>query len=191
MPPVNVIPHEDNLGVAVKDAMNALGDSQQSQPLNSVRSESLETEKNPGNEENGDEKKPPKSADAASEDCEIVEIKEHPKPMILSTSDSKTPTEVVTVTTTVASTVASTQSNATAQSSVVSTSTTTMPSSSNSLGAEVQNYQNQKQPAQYLAPPPAYRTASLVFKLLQIGSYQIRSYSEMNPNRLRVLFNTQ
>jgi len=43
----------------------------------------------------------------------------------------------------------------------------------------------------YITPAPAYRTVTLVFKLLQIGNYHIRSYSEMNPNRLRVLFNTQ
>jgi len=40
-------------------------------------------------------------------------------------------------------------------------------------------------------PPPPYRTATLVFKLLVIGGYQFRSFSEVNPNRLRVLFNTQ
>jgi len=39
--------------------------------------------------------------------------------------------------------------------------------------------------------PPPYRTATLVFKLLQIGSYCFRSFSDVNPNRLRVLFNTQ
>jgi hypothetical protein len=42
-----------------------------------------------------------------------------------------------------------------------------------------------------VGPPPPYRTATLVFKLLQIGNYQFRSFSEINPNRLRVLFNTQ
>lgn len=42
-----------------------------------------------------------------------------------------------------------------------------------------------------IGPPPPYRTATLVFRLLQIGSYQFRSFSEVNPNRLRVLFNTQ
>lgn len=49
----------------------------------------------------------------------------------------------------------------------------------------------EKSGGQYVGPPPAYRTATLVFKLLQIGTYQIRSFSEVNPNRLRVLFNTQ
>ena len=40
-------------------------------------------------------------------------------------------------------------------------------------------------------PPPPYRTSTLVFKLLIIGSYRFRSFSHGNPNRLRVLFNTQ
>lgn len=48
------------------------------------------------------------------------------------------------------------------------------------------------EPPRYaIPPPPPYRTATLVVKLLQIGAYQIRSFSNVNPNRLRVLFNTQ
>ena len=40
-------------------------------------------------------------------------------------------------------------------------------------------------------PPPPYRTSTLVFKLLTIGNYRFRSFAPNNPNRLRVLFNTQ
>ncbi|CAL8080978.1 unnamed protein product [Orchesella dallaii] len=38
-------------------------------------------------------------------------------------------------------------------------------------------------------PSPPFRTSTLVLKLLQIGGYTIRSFSSINPNRIRVLFN--
>jgi len=40
-------------------------------------------------------------------------------------------------------------------------------------------------------PPTTHRTLTLVLKLLQFGPYQIRSFSLNNPNKLKVLFNSQ
>jgi hypothetical protein len=62
-------------------------------------------------------------------------------------------------------------------------------STSSTTTTTLGNQDDSKQTSQFHSP--AYRTATLVFKLLEIGNYQIRSYSEMNPNRFRVLFNTQ
>jgi hypothetical protein len=43
----------------------------------------------------------------------------------------------------------------------------------------------------HVPPPPPYRSLALVLRLLQVGNYSFRSFSEVNPNRCKVLFNTQ
>lgn len=115
-----------------------------------------------------------------SKDPEPSKEDEVPKETLPSSSPSPSsqPLEIATVITT-ATTVQTNCSTASKSGMVTSTAT-------NSPVPHVH-----KQISQCTIPPPAYRTATLVFKLLQIGNNQIRSFSEMNPNRLRVLFNTQ
>ncbi|XP_021946938.2 uncharacterized protein LOC110844918 isoform X2 [Folsomia candida] len=129
-----ITPREESVGVAVKEAMNTLDDTPQSQdsPLaEDVRKTRVKKSKDP---EPSKEDEVPKETLPSS-----------------SPSPSSQPLEIATV---------------------ITTATTVQTNCST-------------------ASKSAYRTATLVFKLLQIGNNQIRSFSEMNPNRLRVLFNTQ